>query len=257
MNPIVSVVITTYNREKLLTEAIESVLTQKFTNWELIIIDDASTDDTEEILKKYLSDNRIKYIKIKKSKSISQARNSAWPHVKAKYVAILDSDDIWSDNLKLTKQIDFLEKNINVVAVGSGALLINEKGDVTGQVKKPEFDKDIRKDFFIKNPFLHSSVVFRFESVLKSGGYDEKIKFGEDFDLLLRLGKSGLLYNFPEPMIKYRIHNGNETKKHWGGAILDVLKVLKKNRKEYNVGSSVFLKKISRKLSEYFGKQDN
>ena len=252
MKPIISVVIVTYNREKLLAKAIDSVLCQKFSGFELVIIDDSSTDNTEDLVKKYLSDERVKYIKIAKSKSISQVRNSAWPHVSGKYIAVLDSDDIWCDDLKLNKQFNFLEKNSDFVVVGSAAALINSEDQIIEYVKKPESDNEIRKDFFVKNPFFHSSVMFRLEAVKRIGGYDEKIKFGEDLDLWLRLGKEGKFYNFPEVMIKYRIHNDNEIKKHWSGAVLDVLRIIKKNRKTYNAGPLVFLKKIFRKLSEYF-----
>ena len=103
----ISVIIVTYNREQLLIKAIDSVLGQKFSDFELIIIDDASIDNTENVVKQYLGDVRVKYIKIAKSKSISQVRNSAWPYVTGKYVAVLDSDDIWCDDLKLDKQFNF------------------------------------------------------------------------------------------------------------------------------------------------------
>lgn len=252
MQTLISVIIVTYNREKLLIKAIDSVLCQKFSDFELIIIDDASPDNTENIVKQYLNDSRVKYIKIAKCNSIARARNSAWTYVSGKYVAVLDSDDVWSDDLKLSKQFDFLEKNPDFVVVGSGAALIDSQDKILEYVYKPESDSDIRKDFFVKNPFFHSSVMFRFELIKKNGGYDEKIKFGEDLDLWLRFGKEGMFYNFQETMIKYRIHEDNEIKKHWSGAILDVLRIIKKNRKTYNAGPSIFLKKIFRKFSEYF-----
>ena len=248
----ISIIIVTYNREKLLVKAIDSVLSQKFSDFALIIIDDASTDNTESIVNKYLEDTRVSYVKIPKANSIAQARNYAWPYVTGKYVAVLDSDDIWCDHLKLTKQFNFLEKNPGVVVVGSGAVFINSQDKILEYVKKPELESDIKKDLFVKNPFFHSSVMLRFEHIKKIGGYDEKIKFGEDLDLWVRLGKEGAFYNFPGAMIKYRVHDDNEIKKHWSGAILDVLRIIKKNRKAYSVGPFVFLKKIFRKFFEYF-----
>lgn len=252
MPVLISVIIVTHNREKLLTKAVDSVLRQKFFNFELIIIDDASSDDTEGVVKKYQNDERIKYIKIAKANSISQVRNSAWPYVNGKYVAILDSDDIWCDDLKLEKQFEFLENNPEFVLVGSGAILINDQGEKKEKVIKPSSDEEIKKDFLVKNPFFHSSVLYRYDDVKKIGGYDEKIRFGEDFDLWLRLGKEGKLYNFPDAFIEYRVHEDNEAKKHFGGAIFDVFKVIKKNRKGYGVGRGVFFKKIFGKFSEYF-----
>lgn len=252
MQSLISIIIVTYNRKKLLIKAIDSVLRQKFSDFELIIIDDSSTDNTEEAVKKYLADRRIKYVKIAKSKSIAQARNAAWPYVSGGYVAVLDSDDVWCDDLKLSKQFNFLENNSDFIAVGSGAVLINEQDKILDYVVKPELDADIRKDFFTKNPFFHSSVMFRYGPIKEIGGYDEKIKFGEDLDFLLRLGQKGKFYNFPEAMINYRIHSDNEIKKHWLGAVIDVLRIIKKNRKIYNAGPSIFFKKIFRKFFEYF-----
>lgn len=250
----ISIIIITHNRENFLPTAIESVLGQKFSNFELIIIDDASTDNTENVVKKYLEDKRVKYVKISKANSISEVRNSAWPYVNGKYIAVLDSDDIWVDDLKLTKQFDYLESHPEVIAVGSGAILINDHGEEVNRVVKPITDMEIRKDFLTKNPFFHSSVMYRYEAIKKIGGYDKKIKFGEDLDLLLRLGKIGEMYNFSDTMIKYRVHNGNEASKHFIGAILDVFRVIAKNRKKYGAGWSVFFKKIFGKSSEYLKK---
>jgi glycosyltransferase involved in cell wall biosynthesis len=246
----VSIIIVTYNREKLLIKAIDSVLNQKFSDFELIIIDDFSTDNTEDAVKKYLADKKVKYIKIAKSKFISQVRNSAWPYVSGKYVAVLDSDDVWFDENKLSKQVEFLDNNPEVVLVGSGAILIDSEGREIETVNKPERDSDIRKDFFSKNPFFHSSVLYRYDAIKQVGGYDTTIRFGEDLDLWLRLGKVGQLYNFPEAFIKYRVHSDNEANKHRANAIIDVLRIIKKNRKHYGAGPLMFLKKIFGKMRE-------
>ena len=170
-------------------------------------------------------------------------------------MAVLDSDDIWSDDLKLRKQFDFLENNLYFVAIGSVANLIDDHDKIIESVVKPELDSDIRKNFFVKNPIFHSSVMFRFVIIKKIGGYDEEIKFGEDPDLLLRMGKEGKFYNFPELMIKYRVHGDNEAKKNWSGAVFDVLRIIKKNRKEYDAGYLIFFKKIFSKFFEYFKKK--
>ena len=250
----ISVIIITHNREKFLPFAIESVLRQKFSDFELIIIDDASTDNTEELVKKYLSDSRVRYIKIPKANSIAQVRNSAWPYVRGKYIAVLDSDDIWIDDLKFTKQFEYLENNPEVIAVGSGAILINDNGEETNRIIKPITDAEIKKDFLVKNPFFHSSVMYRHNGIKEVGGYDETIRFGEDLDLLLRLGKIGKMYNFPEMMIKYRVHKDNESSKHFFGAIFDVFRIIACNRKQYGFGLSIFFKKIFGKGSEYLKK---
>ncbi len=256
MNNLVSVNIVTHNREKYIEEAVGSVLIQDYNNWEIIIIDDASTDNTALIVEQFLSDKRIKYYIVEKQKNISVVRNIALSKSKGKYVAVLDSDDIWNDKTKLSRQVEFLESNPEFVLVGSAANIINDHGIETKTVIKPVSDEDIRKVFLTKNPFFHSSVMFVKKTVEELSGYKEDLSYGEDLDLCLRLGKMGKLYNFPDPMIQYRTHEGNEATKHPGGAILDVFRIINKNRKNYGFGRSIYLKKIFGKFFEKLAKKN-
>ena len=251
MSPKISVVIVTHNRSSLLLRAVDSVLAQSFQDFELLIIDDASSDNTELLVKAYLSDERVKYFKISKQKSIAAVRNFVWPYVRGEYIAVLDSDDIWIDVYKLQKQYDFLEMNANVVLLGGAAAQINEKGVEIGQVAKPLKDEDIKKEFFVKNPFFHSSVMFRREVITPPFVYDDKISFGEDWDLWLRLGEKNKLANLSDKIIAYRVHNDNEAKKHKLKAMLDVFKVIKKHRRRYGESRMVYIEKMISKLSEY------
>ncbi len=108
---LVSIVTPTYNCGKFITETIESVIEQTYKNWEMIIVDDCSKDNTQEIVKKYLkNDKRIKYIKFEKNQGAAIARNTAIREAKGRYIAFLDSDDLWSKD-KLEKQINFMNKN--------------------------------------------------------------------------------------------------------------------------------------------------
>ena len=114
--PKVSVVIITYNRARFLPEAIESVIAQSFTDWELIVVDDASTDNTKGVVEKYSSvDSRIKYYRNPENLNISKSRNRGIELSKGKYIAVLDSDDIWCDIEKLKLQYSFLESNLDHV----------------------------------------------------------------------------------------------------------------------------------------------
>ena len=254
MNISISIIIVTYNRSKLLVKAIESVLIQKFTDFELIIIDDASSDNTEEVVKKYLSDKRIKYIKNKKGTSIAQVRNSAWKYVQGKYIAVLDSDDIWCNDLKLNMQYEYLENHPEVVLVGGSSILINEIGIELGRIINPTSDEEIRNNIMIKNQICHSTVMYRYDVVKKLGGYDEHINYGEDLDLWLRMGKIGQLHNLPEYLVMYRVHNDNESSKHFLSSIKDVFKVISKNRRKYGIDRTIFVKKIFIKFIEYLKK---
>lgn len=110
MNELVSIIMPSYNTAKFISETITSVLAQTYTNWELIIVDDCSTDDTDAVIRPYLADDRIRYIKNEKNSGAAVSRNRALREAKGKWIAFLDSDDLWLPE-KLEKQIAFMEKN--------------------------------------------------------------------------------------------------------------------------------------------------
>lgn len=110
MNELVSIIMPSYNTAKFISETIESVSAQTYSNWELIIVDDCSTDNTDEVVKSFLPDDRIKYIKNEKNSGAAFSRNRALCEAKGKWIAFLDSDDVWLPE-KLEKQIAFMEKN--------------------------------------------------------------------------------------------------------------------------------------------------
>lgn len=110
MDELVSIIMPSYNTAKFISETIDSVLMQTYTNWELIIVDDCSTDNTDEVVKSFLSDDRIKYIKNEKNSGAAFSRNRALREANGKWIAFLDSDDLWFPE-KLEKQIRFMEKN--------------------------------------------------------------------------------------------------------------------------------------------------
>ena len=109
MNNLVSIVMPSYNTEPFIAESIQSVLQQSYPNWELIIVDDCSTDNTDEVVESYLSDARIKYLKNEKNSGAAVSRNKALREAKGRWIAFLDSDDLWMPE-KLEKQIGFMEK---------------------------------------------------------------------------------------------------------------------------------------------------
>ena len=130
MNDLVSIITPSYNTSKYIGKTIESVLKQTYENWEMIIVDDCSTDDTDEVVKPYLSDKRIKYIKNDKISGAAISRNCALREAGGKWIAFLDSEDLW-DPKKLEKQIEFMEKN-NYHFSYTNYEEINEDGYKTG-----------------------------------------------------------------------------------------------------------------------------
>lgn len=110
MNDLVSIIMPSYNTGRFIKETIESVLSQTYTNWELLIVDDCSTDNTDDVIKEYLTDFRIHYLKNAKNSGAAVSRNKALQEAKGKWIAFLDSDDLWTPN-KLEKQISFMKSN--------------------------------------------------------------------------------------------------------------------------------------------------
>lgn len=110
MTGLVSIIMPSYNTAPYIAESIQSILDQTYENWELIIVDDCSTDDTDSVVSPYLSDSRIKYLKNERNSGAAVSRNKALREAKGKWIAFLDSDDLWLPN-KLQKQISFMEKN--------------------------------------------------------------------------------------------------------------------------------------------------
>lgn len=110
MNDLVSIITPSYQTASFIAETIESVLAQTYTNWEMIIVDDCSTDATDEVVAPYLGDSRIRYLKNEKNSGAAVSRNRALREAKGRWIAFLDSDDLWSPK-KLEKQIAFMEEN--------------------------------------------------------------------------------------------------------------------------------------------------
>lgn len=211
IKPKVSVVICTYNRAQYLPQAIESVLAQSFQDFELIIVDDTSTDNTQILMEKYISDTRVRYIKNDINLGLGKNRVKSTKEARGEYIAILDSDDYWVDINKISKQVDFLDKNKKVGVVGTFGKIVDDKDNIIGKLEYKTNNLDIRKHILSYHQFLHSSVLFKKEAFIKAGGYDDTLSPAEDFDLILKIGTEYELANLPEYSTHYRVHNENSS----------------------------------------------
>lgn len=185
-SPLVSVLMCVYNDEKYVGLAIESILTQSYKNYEFIIIDDGSTDNTSNILKLYSEKyDCIKLFRISNS-GTTAAANFGLSKVKGKYVARIDSDDISFPN-RLKIEVEYLERNPTTALIGGGAEIIDFNGNIIGE-------RNIKtgnpaKTLLHRNIFQQSDVMFRTDIVNKLGRYREKFYNGEDYDLWLRISE--------------------------------------------------------------------
>lgn len=212
-NPLISVIMPVFNREKIIAESVESILEQTYRNIELIIVDDGSTDSTLNIVKKLSEkDSRIQILK-QKNCGPASARNNAIHRAKGDYIAIADSDDI-SLPTRISKQISVMQENEDIVVCGSGFIEIDEFGN---QIKAVEVALDsnaINLDMYVRCPFGHSTCMMRADVLKKVGGYHE-LKFAEDYELWTRLKDEGRLFNLSDRLCLYRVHSDSVTN---GGA---------------------------------------
>ena len=204
---LISVILPTHNRANLLAEAIESVLNQSYSNLELIVIDDASSDNTSSLVKSY-SDNRIHYIKHNENKHASASRNTGISNAKGKYIAFLDDDDTWLPN-KLEKQVYLLDK----CPQSTGLIYcwmdyINQNNEVTSTVN-PTLRGYIFKDVLDKQRIGGCPTLLIRKSVIsQSGLFDETLLRGNDGDFIRRICLKYEVDLIPEVLVKVKTDHG-------------------------------------------------
>ena len=204
INPEISVLLPVYNSEKYILEAINSILNQTFSNFELIIIDDGSTDTSEEIISK-INDKRIVFEKNDTNKGLIYTLNKGIRLSRGSYIARMDADDFSVAN-RFEKQILEFEKDENLVVCGS---FIKTFGNGTEQYIShiPITNAQILASIFFTCPFAHPSVMIKKEALLQlEEAYREDYKHSEDYDLWSRLVFVGNSINIPEFLLNYRIH---------------------------------------------------
>lgn len=199
---LISVVMPVYNGEKYLNEAIDSVLNQTFKDFEFIIINDGSTDKTEEIIKGY-SDKRIKYIK-QENTGIGGALRKGCNIASGKYIARMDADDVCLPN-RFKVQFDFLEKNKYTVLVSSSVLYIDENSRVFGRSYSTTSNRAIKNKLKRGcSAISHPSLMMRNDIYKKTVGYQD-LQPLEDYCLWVNMSKYGQLRNISFPLLKYRV----------------------------------------------------
>lgn len=235
--PKVSVLMTNYNGSRYIGSAIESILYQTFTDFECIIVDDNSTDDSWNIIQKYKEkDKRIRCFQNEKNLWISHTRNRLIDLAKGDYYAWLDSDDMARED-RLELQVDFLNKNPEYGIIGSWMTIIDGEGKENWIKKLPVTDDKIRKQWYFRNSLNHPTLMMRKEIVAKTGYYDYKMDGAEDYDYWIRAGTHCLLGNIPLELVKYRIHFENASIEKHAKTIKKTLLVRKKMMKMgYKIG---------------------
>jgi len=243
--PLISVIIPTYNREKIIERAINSVINQTYKNWELIIVDDGSTDNTKKVLEPYLKNNKIKYFH-NKNKGVSAVRNFGIKKAQGEYIAFLDSDDEFVKE-KLRKQLNEMMKLKKQISLSNCSKINENKGVI---------NYDIQQSFLIsamdivQNRIpLSASLIMLKKEVTNNFLFDEKLPTSNDFDFVLRsLSKYDILF------VKHcltKIHktlDGNRISADYGKKIVGYKRVLDKTRKNFYFLNENERKTLSKKL---------
>jgi O-antigen biosynthesis protein len=210
MQPRVSVLMLTYNRPGFIGTAIESILKQRFEEWELLVVHDGPNQEIAAVMEEWRKrDSRIRYFRRSVPGNIAEASNFALARALGEYVAVLDDDDYWESPEKLTRQTAFLDRQRDHGCCGGGVIVVDSAGRELMRYLKPEQDVDVKRRALIANPMAHSATMYRRQAALDCGGYDETLAGFQDWDLCLKLGKMGRLYNFPEYLLCYRVWQGS------------------------------------------------
>ncbi len=205
--PRVSVLCSVHNGEAYLEESLQSILDQTFEDFELLVMDDGSSDSTPTLLEKMVkADPRIQILR-QETQGLTRTLNTLLEKARGEYVARQDDDDIsWPERLE--RQVRFLDENPRCVAVGSRYVSIDEKGRRIARSRVPVSDAAIKRALVTHNVIAHSSAMYRREEVLAEGGYDTTYRTAQDYDLWCRLALTHELANLKTPLLSRRRHPG-------------------------------------------------
>jgi len=212
--PKVSVLISVFNNEKTLDRCLESIFSQSYRDFEVVCVNDGSSDTSLEIIGRWaekIGPDRFFLIKNSENIGLTKSLNLAIEKARGEYMARIDADDFWNKT-KLEQQVAFLESHPEVGILGCNFANVYKNGKEK-YFTTDETDAAIRKNIFKKNPFSHSCVVARLDLVRKTGGYDEAIRYGQDYELWLRCLPFTKFHNLQEFLCTRIIGTGNSLKK--------------------------------------------
>lgn len=211
-NPIVSVIIPSYNSAHFLLKAVESIFNQTFQDFEVIVVDDGSTDNTREVVIPLMEHDRFRYV-YQENQGLAATRNTGLSVAKGEFVAFLDADDVFLPQ-KLVVQVKWLQENPEFGLVGGGFYYMNEKGALSEAQRSWLRNPNLTiKDLLFDCPFMVPAVLVRKEWVDRVGGFDTRLRRVEDWDLWMRLAYAGCKMGWVEEIVcAYRIFSGQMTR---------------------------------------------
>jgi len=203
MKPKISVVMPVHNNEQFIKEAITSILKQSYSNFELIIVDDGSTDKSNKIIASF-SDKRIKIIRNKQNLGLTRSINIALKEATGNFLARMDGDDVsYPERFEL--QLKAFRERKDLFLVGAQADLIKENGEKIKTTNMPTDYESLRKVVIRYNPFIHPTLMFRRLLLEEIGFYNENFRYAQDYDFILRALKNHRCQNLDQPLLALRL----------------------------------------------------
>ena len=248
--PKISVIMSVYNSQKFIVKAIESVFKQTYQDFELLLIDDASTDNSFLILKKYAKKfpNKVILLKNRKKIGLTKSLIKLIKHSKGAYIARLDSDDYCHKD-RFKTQINWLLKKKDNVLIGSSGYMVDENDKIISKINLDHLlDNKLKKKLIFKNYFLHSSTMFRKSYYNKVGGYNSFFKYTQDYELWSKLSKVGHIKNLKKELIYLRQHRNSLTSKYKTEQALYafLISCINRNGKSLNLKSKNLISEIKK-----------
>ena len=247
VQPIVSIIIPCYNTAQYLGEAVASALGQTYTDFELLIIDDGSTDATREISSCFLSDRRVRYFR-QDNRGLSAARNKGIELSRGEFIALLDADDVWEPE-KLASQLSLFDTMPKCALAFTDFSTFNEYGVIASEKNSVILEREITVDFetlYRRNNFIYPSTVMirrgLFETV---GDFDVTLKSAEDYDMWLRIARASRLAGIGSRLVRIRQH-GSSMSQNIPRMLENEIAVIEKN------GSNVLARKVRKRLAKIY-----
>jgi len=226
--PNISVILPVYNGSTYLRDAIESITTQSFRDFELIIINDGSTDDSESIIKG-IGDSRVHFVS-QHNQGLAATLNQGIRMVKGRYIARQDQDDLMLQT-RLTKQVEYLESHPDCAMVGTWCEIWVGNKPTDRSHRHSASNEALQLDLLFDNPFVHSSVMVRTEVLRNLGGYseNESRQPPEDYELWSRIAKNYQVANIPEMLTVYREVEGSMSRTGVNPFLMNVIQISAEN----------------------------
>ncbi|QDU34453.1 Putative glycosyltransferase EpsE [Poriferisphaera corsica] len=250
-SPLISVLMPVYNAQDYLTEAIESILNQTSSDFELICINDGSTDDSLSILNGYQKcDPRI-IVLSQENQGVVGSRNNALTHAKGEFIALMDADDL-CDPTRFEKQIGFLKANPDHVAVGSYLIRSDPYGSPAG-MQKPPLNHETIESALIQgdgSAITQATMMIRTHALKAINGWSPEYNFVEDLDMQIRLSELGKLANLPEALFTYRRHMNSFCFRNYKSMTTQIADILNQAYKRRNLDKQVTLYQVRPDLNQ-------